>query len=373
MQDNNNKVSWAVIFGVVSVWFGAHAGGGFASGSQTMNFFVQYGWTAVFTPVLAMFILALIYRIIVTMCNHYGCTNYNDWSHALYAPYDKVLSPVYEVCNLGAGILATSASVAGAASVLNESLGLNYMAAVILMSVVTILLAMFGAKLISAASSVMVILIVVSVFVITACGLAANGGHIFTDISAGYAPKGIMMPIWKAITYASFQIFSLLGTFGVATQLKTDKNCNRATVLGFIINAGALLALTLLCLAYREDVSGTTLPILTICKSLNKPFLTVFYTISLFCAFVSTAVSVVFGTIMRFSKFHDKFHLSESIWNGIIGIVVIAISMGAATFGLTAIVAVGYNYLGYIGIFLVALPCLIAGSRKIKAAKAEDK
>lgn len=48
MDNQKSHVSWGVIFGVVSVWFGAHAGGGFASGSQTMNFFVKYGWPGCF-------------------------------------------------------------------------------------------------------------------------------------------------------------------------------------------------------------------------------------------------------------------------------------------------------------------------------------
>ncbi len=371
MDNQKSHVSWGVIFGVVSVWFGAHAGGGFASGSQTMNFFVKYGWPAVFTPVLAMAILALVYRVIITMCNQYGVSNYSDWSHKLYSPYDKVVSPVYEVCNLGAGILATSASIAGAAAVLNETFSLPYMMCVVIMAVVTILLSMFGAKVISAASSVLVVLIMVSVVIITVSGLVVKGPHIGVDVAAGYAPLGVGAAIWKSITYASFQIFSLLGTFGVCCQLKNAKNCNKATVLGFIINTAMLTGLTLLCLAYREDVTGNTLPILTICKSLGNPLLTVLYTVALFCAFVSTAVSVVFGTIARFGKFYDKVKLPQNLWNGIVGLIVVAVAMGAATFGLTAIVAVGYNYLGIIGIFLVAIPCLTVGTMRIRKTKAD--
>lgn len=348
------------------MWFGAHAGGGFASGNQTMNFFVQYGWPAIFTPIIAMVVLAFVYRVIIIMCNQHQVSNYNAWSHKLYEPYDKVLSPLYEICNLGAGILATSASVAGAAAIINEMFHLPYMVCVIVLTAAIVVLSMFGAGLIAKASSVLVVLIVTSCVIISVCGLAANGGHIIQDIQSNYAPRGIVYPIWKSLTYSSFQIFSLLGTFGVAMQLKTEKNCNKATILGFIINAGTLLLLTLLCLAYREDVTGNTLPILTICKSLNNGLLTVLYTVSLFCAFISTAVSVVFGTIARFGKYSEKVHMNQKLWNAIVGVIIVVVSMFAASFGLTAIVAVGYGYLGIIGIFLVALPALIFGTKKIK-------
>lgn len=365
-MENKEKVTWGTIFGVASVWFGAHAGGGFASGNQTMNFFVQYGWPAIFTPIIAMVVLAFVYRVIIIMCNQHQVSNYNAWSHKLYEPYDKVLSPLYEICNLGAGILATSASVAGAAAIINEMFHLPYMVCVIVLTAAIVVLSMFGAGLIAKASSVLVVLIVTSWVIISVCGLAANGGHIIQDIQSNYAPRGIVYPIWKSLTYSSFQIFSLLGTFGVAMQLKTEKNCNKATILGFIINAGTLLLLTLLCLAYREDVTGNTLPILTICKSLNNGLLTVLYTVSLFCAFISTAVSVVFGTIARFGKYSEKVHMNQKLWNAIVGVIIVVVSMFAASFGLTAIVAVGYGYLGIIGIFLVALPALIFGTKKIK-------
>jgi uncharacterized membrane protein YkvI len=313
-----------------------------------------------------MVVLAFVYRVIIIMCNQHQVSNYNAWSHKLYEPYDKVLSPLYEICNLGAGILATSASVAGAAAIINEMFHLPYMVCVIVLTAAIVVLSMFGAGLIAKASSVLVVLIVASCVIISVCGLAANGGHIIQDIQSNYAPRGIVYPIWKSLTYSSFQIFSLLGTFGVAMQLKTEKNCNKATVLGFIINAGTLLLLTLLCLAYREDVTGNTLPILTICKSLNNGLLTVLYTVSLFCAFISTAVSVVFGTIARFGKYSEKVHMNQKLWNAIVGVIIVVVSMFAASFGLTAIVAVGYGYLGIIGIFLVAIPALIFGTKKIK-------
>jgi uncharacterized membrane protein YkvI len=368
-EASNQKVGWMTVFSVVAVWFGAHAGGGFASGNQEMNFFVQYGWPALITPIISMIVLAIVYRVIVTMCNQHNSNHYRAWADHLYSPHEKVISPIYEVCNLGAGMLATSASVAGAAAIINQQLGLNYMLSVTILTIAIVVLSMFGAKLISQASSVLVVLIMISVLIISIVGLAKGGWHIAVDVRNNYAPKGVGPAIWKSIAYASFQIFSLLGTFGVCCQLRSEKNCNRAAAMGFVINAAMLALLSILILAYRTSVATSTLPILDICKSLNYPILTFLYEVSLFCAFISTAVSVVFGTVMRFEKFHTKFKLGLNVWNAIVGLIVVVISMFAASFGLTAIVAVGYNYLGIIGIFLVAIPAIIVGTKKIRAFK----
>ena len=42
MKKKEGLAFWAA-FNIAAVWFGAHVGGGFASGSQTMSFFIKYG------------------------------------------------------------------------------------------------------------------------------------------------------------------------------------------------------------------------------------------------------------------------------------------------------------------------------------------
>lgn len=84
MNNNAAKSSWAVAFTVASVWFGTHVGGGFASGNQVVNYFSQYGWTAVIYPIIAMGILALIMYTVMKFAKLGGYTNYKDTFAALY-------------------------------------------------------------------------------------------------------------------------------------------------------------------------------------------------------------------------------------------------------------------------------------------------
>ena len=39
-----SKAGWGTAFSVASVWFGTHVGGGFATGNQAIQYYVQYGW-----------------------------------------------------------------------------------------------------------------------------------------------------------------------------------------------------------------------------------------------------------------------------------------------------------------------------------------
>ncbi|WP_330652426.1 hypothetical protein [Paraclostridium sordellii] len=57
MKSNNldslsSKPNVKGIFGVASVWFAAHVGEGFATGNQTMNFFVKEGWYIFLIPAI---------------------------------------------------------------------------------------------------------------------------------------------------------------------------------------------------------------------------------------------------------------------------------------------------------------------------------
>lgn len=61
-ENSKSKVGFLTAFQVAAVWFGAHVGGGFATGNQTMNFFVKYGWHSIWLPAVIIIIIGLTYR-----------------------------------------------------------------------------------------------------------------------------------------------------------------------------------------------------------------------------------------------------------------------------------------------------------------------
>jgi uncharacterized membrane protein YkvI len=52
-----NKIVLPAAVGVAAVWFGSHAGGGFATGRQEVEFFVQFGWHSIWIGMLSMLIM----------------------------------------------------------------------------------------------------------------------------------------------------------------------------------------------------------------------------------------------------------------------------------------------------------------------------
>lgn len=373
MSKGKNGLAWAGVFSIASVWFGAHVGGGFASGSQSMSFFIQYGKYAALFSVLSMVVVGLTYRENMIMARHYNAYDYHSFGKVLFQPYNKILSPIYDICYIMAGMLAVSASIAGAAALLTQVFGITYFLSVLIIGTLTLLLSMFGSNLVRKASSVLTILIVVSFLLICIQGIGKNSVILQQNLSLSVSGSTFWKGAWKALSYAGFQCFAFLGLLGATSLTKTDEDCTKITGIGFVIN-GVMIALTVLLIqAYMPDVAKETLPILAATKLMGGGYLVVIYSIALFCAFLSTAVAVVYGNIMLFSRLSVekglKIAKNKKTLSLVIGIIIILISMIVSSVGLTKIIAVGYSYFGYIGIFLVILPSLTYGHFRNKKYK----
>ena len=68
------------IMTVLFVWFATHFGGGFASGRQLVDFYVKYGWYAVFTPILSVGLIALVLWCAWQFAVRHGVYDYHSWS-----------------------------------------------------------------------------------------------------------------------------------------------------------------------------------------------------------------------------------------------------------------------------------------------------
>ena len=103
-------------------------------------------------------------------------------------------------------------------------------------------------------------------------------------------------------------------------------------------------------------------------------WLFVVYTILLFCAFVSTSVTLVYSMIQRFEGHcFPKAIKSKAVRSVIVGLVVIGLCYAVSLLGLSTIISKIYGYDGYYALIVVVLPAFIWGIPKIKKLSAEKK
>lgn len=294
------KSSWAAALSIGFTAFAAHAGGGFATGNQANTNFVSLGWVGILSALLAMVLLALSTREAQLLWNTRGCKSYKDLFSALYHPYDRMwvtFDVFYDIMIL----MVVASCIAGAASALNQYLGVNYYLGALAVGVVILLLSIFGANLVRMGSSYMGLAILVLSLVIYFYGLM-KGVNLFDTLKQSFETDGLSkLPkaLLGGVNYAAFQWVTIPGVLACGTVLKTKKDCTRGMGCMLLFNVLGLglsvLMLTAWSGYFTTVTGGTTLPTLTVLMSLNMNWLVVLYCLVLFLCMISSGVVVVFG------------------------------------------------------------------------------
>ena len=181
--------------------------------------------------------------------------------------------------------------------------------------------------------------------------------------------------------YAAFQCVSIPAMIAASTEL-THKGVKRASILGWLMNGGALAAsgamllrwYPLLCtikevgvdsvasIAARHIGNVMKLPNQSVVTLMGSGYtwLFVVYTILLFCAFVSTSVTLVYSMIQRFEgRCVPSAIKSKAVRSVIVGLVVIGLCYAVSLLGLSTIISKVYGYDGYYALVVVVLFPLI--------------
>ncbi len=392
---NASKCSWAAAFAVASVWFGTHVGGGFATGNQVIQYFAQYGWTAAIFPIIAMGILAMVMYVVMSFAKLKGFDNYKDTFAALY-PNSK-MEILFEIFYIVIILAAVASAVAGAGEVMANFIGIEYVGVAkflcnIAIVGVLVLLSVFGIKLVMAASTVLS----VAILAITACvifsGLTADMDVITSqfltpnNIEPIAYTDNMFGSIWSGIiVYAAFQCVSIPPMIAASNELSM-KGIKRSVILGWIMNGGALAASGYMLSKWYPvlkalQVAGVTgftnalgIPNQTILNLVGVKAILVLFSLLLFCAFVSTCVTLVYTMVQRFQGVcMPNVIKSEKVRSAVVGFVVICICFALSLLGLSNIIKYAYGYDGYYAIFAVILPVLVWGIPKVRALKGAQK
>jgi len=361
-------------FGMAAVWFGTHCGGGFATGNQEVNFYVKYGWYCLIIAPIAMLLLGYIHRNALIFAKDNKTYDYKSYANALFHPYEKIFSPIYEIGFLLLALCGVSAAVAGAASLLTKIVGVPYGLSIVIIGAILLVMTIFGAQLIIKASKYMTYFLIVAVGLVAILGINASWSHAKEIISAGETfGGGFGAAVWMALVYVGYQAFTVIPIISCSQDVKSTKECNQFFGIGFVINTVILMLVCIMLLGYTPDNLKDTLPVHTAAMSFGYTWMQVMYSVVLFTALVSTAVTLVFSSVARFEMvWTEGTGVFESLRARriVISIVTTVICTSISIFGLTAVVVKGYGSVGYIGIAICIIPQIfVAGYKNRKAAQ----
>ncbi len=366
-----SRTPFIAAFSVDAVLFSAHAGGGFATGNQANTYYVSIGWPGIIAAVAAMLLLTLTMREAMIMYNSRGLTSYKQLFQTLYHPLDKI-EWLFEIFFYIMVLMAVAAAISGAASALNNDFSLNYYLGVVVVGIVVLLLTIFGAGIVRAASTHMGLAILITAISIYAIGIFKSENGIFSVLSADFETTGfanIPKAILNAFTYAGFQCVTLPTMIACGTTMKNRRGCAKAMWISFVMNTVALVLSIFMLMSWQSVYSsiegGSTIPTLTVCKEIGIPALVAIYGACLLLCLISTGVTTIFGFVARFEKLPIfKGIKSAPARSAIVSAFIIILSMTISMAGLTNIIKYGYGYCGYLGIAVVVVPFLTVGVYK---------
>lgn len=372
MEKSKTKKGMPVFIGIAAVWMGTHFGPGVASGTQLNQYYVQFGLAGIFVTIIAMGFLGYALYCSMEFSRLYQAYDYQTWVEKLFG--NKYVVILFDISFLVTILTAASGSMNAVAVLLESNFGVNYWIGVAIIIVCAMLLCAFGARLVRAASSYMMF-IVVGILLVIMILLAMNGDG---DLSGSIANQAQNLPaagsgswlsaIWSAIIYGSFQATIVANIASVAGDLTSRRESKKAAITGFLANTILLIVLCTMLFCYTNvyAITDEALPFYSLLQRLGYESVTVIYIVIVFIAVLSTVVGFAFAGVARFSKYYQpksgkKSALRDAIF---VGIMLIACAV-ASQIGIVALVSTGYKILGYLNLPIIVLPAIILGGHKI--------
>lgn len=324
-------------------WFGYHCGAGFASGRQVWLYAAQYGKIGVLAPLLIWTANSLFMYISAEYCRLKKTKNYRDMVTIYYdhPVVNRIALFLWDILIFMASITVSSSCTAGTGSLLQSVFGLPYWVGCAVFIIGMALILSFGKGVLERLGKMGVPLIVVF-FLICFIAIGKNAGTLGASISNAIPVVDITMPkfvqqcLIYAITQCSFfQVLSVL-----AGRFNSRKESIQFTVIGAVLNGGAMFASYFALMGYYPGIGESKIPMFEIVNSFGGFFgviLMLAYNFVLILAYITTAGAALAGGQARYTPLLIKWLKKESVCRAAVTVVFLAGASMLSTLGLDGI------------------------------------
>ena len=377
-----DKSKMPIIMGIAFVAFTTLFGGGFASGAQIYQYFINYGIWCLVLPILTQGLYSLFFWYGMRYAYKHKCYDYRTFSDSIYGKTRHVMSNLYEICYLIMIGTASAAAFATGGSTINTLTGIPYLICTLIIGVFIFLVALFGTAVVRKCASTLSVLIVAGLVVVLVPNIIAQWGNITDSIGRLAAGEmvvrssqtgGLGAALWSAVLYFFFQLASVSVTYQQMESVTDPKQIDKAAIWMFICNFGAmeLSIIGLLAVSYVAEMATASVPMLVLVQNgVGASILTPIISLLIILGAVSTAVNMISGIVTRCVNAIErrmpddaaraKGHLGR---NAIFTLIFTLLAFAIAQFGLQAVVAKGYAYLGYAALITLFIPFVLHAAK----------
>ena len=365
---------FGLMFSIAFVWFATHFGGGFAGGAQLYSYFIRYGITCVFFPLISLAIIAFVYWWGWRYAREHELYDYRSFNNSFYGKYAPIFSNLYEFLYVVIILVAPSVAFATGASLLQQVTGIPYVPSSIIIGVSIIAICVFGSNIVRKISTILSIVMIIALLAIYIPAIAIHAGDIGTTLSvmsaSEYSDASLGDAIWWMLLYGIFQT-SNVGMFVQHVRpLKSSKSVGKVVIIGYVINVlfFMIAIFGLMSVAMVPDISKVSVPLLNVIDGLpGAAALKVVAAILILLACFSTAVTFISSMVKRLSVRVEGKEVVEAAedmnkptkWTIIFTLLCVAVCCCVAQFGLLPLIQKGYGFIGYLAIPIVVVPYIV--------------
>lgn len=371
-MNSNKKMSLAL--GIAFVGFTTQFGGGFASGAQIYQYFLNYGAWGLIMPLIAQLLLSLFFWYGMRYAFRNKTYDYRSFSDKFYGKFKGIFSNLYEIEYFVMVCMAPAVAFATGGSTLSTLTDIPYIACTIIIGIFIFVITLFGSDIVRKCSSILSILIILGLLIVLIPNIIVQWDTIIDSIqklAQGSVPVGstssgnLGSALWNGCVYGIFQITAIGLMYQHVKPLNDEKEVGKSMIYMYIVDVlvMGLAILGLTAIAFNPDLADSSVPmLLLVTTGVGTKILTPIISILIILGSVSTGVNMIAGIVERTVNqietraSNEVNHRKYSI---IVAFIFTLITFGVAQFGLIPLVKVGYSYIGYATIFVIIVPFII--------------
>lgn len=366
-----------VALGVGFVWFTSQFGGGFASGTQLYQYFINFGIWCLITPAIAQLFQAFFQWYALRFAYDNRTSNYREFCDLFYGKAHIIFSNLYEAVYLMLILLAPSIAFATGGSTLNELTGIPYIICTIIVGVFIFVVSLMDTDMIRKAATAVSYILIIGILCVFIPNIIAQWSSIVDSVkqmAAGTLPVGSSesgsfgSALWYSVLYGAYHVASI-GLYVAHAQKFTDrKQCLTSMVYGFIINTVVitLVAVGLLAVAMNPELPNYSVYTLLFAQcGVASGLLAPIVSLLIILGSVFSGVNMITGFVNRvvtgLEKNEDKRTADgkRRLRTIVTALACTLVTFAIAQFGLLPLVKKGYSYLGFACIVVIVIPFLV--------------
>lgn len=378
MSGNGSKQQLnQVALGVGFVWFTSQFGGGFASGTQLYQYFINFGILCLITPVLAQLFQAFFNWYALRFAYDNKTANYRDFCDKFYGPFRVIFSNAYEVVYFILILLAPSIAFATGGSTLHELTGIPYLICTLIIGVFIYAISLMNTDMIRKAASVVSWILIVGVLAVFLPNIIVQRGAIadaIRQMSAGNLPVGsaesgsVWSALWYCVLYGAYHVASIGLFVAHAQKFEERSQCAKSMIYGFFINSIVIFVvnLGLIGVAFNPELPNYSVYTLLFAQcGVAAPVLAPVVSVLIIIGSVFSGVNMITGFVNRVvTGLEKKESRAEAdrkrrLRTCLTALICTVATFSIAQFGLLPLVKRGYSYLGFACLAVVVIPFLI--------------